>query len=336
MKTVVRMKFGSHLYGTNTPASDLDYKGIYIPPAYDIITQKVKHNITTGRAKVPGERNTADDVDTELMSLAEFFKLLSQGQTVVLDMLFCPKEMMLETSAIWEEVVANKDRLLTRKALSFIGYCRTQANKYGIKGSRVRASKDASEFFEYLCNTAMPFDKLSGFASEIEAFAKSHPEHCSIVDQDQPNLSCGPRVLRHFMCCDKMIPYTNSIKSAHDLYKRIYDNYGHRARQAETNEGVDYKALSHAVRVAYEALELMQTGSITFPLPYKDHILKIKAGEVHCKEVFKEIEELLEKVEAAEGRSVLPPEVDWEWINDCIYRHYKKAVLDEYTTSPYS
>lgn len=36
MTTIVRVKFGSHLYGTNTPTSDLDFKSVHIPPARDI------------------------------------------------------------------------------------------------------------------------------------------------------------------------------------------------------------------------------------------------------------------------------------------------------------
>jgi predicted nucleotidyltransferase len=33
MKTVVRMRFGSHLYGTSTPESDLDFKSVFLPDA---------------------------------------------------------------------------------------------------------------------------------------------------------------------------------------------------------------------------------------------------------------------------------------------------------------
>lgn len=37
MNKILEMKFGSHLYGTNTPNSDLDYKAIYLPTAREII-----------------------------------------------------------------------------------------------------------------------------------------------------------------------------------------------------------------------------------------------------------------------------------------------------------
>lgn len=32
MKTVMKSYFGSHLYGTSTPESDVDFKEIFIPP----------------------------------------------------------------------------------------------------------------------------------------------------------------------------------------------------------------------------------------------------------------------------------------------------------------
>ena len=33
--------------------------------------------------------------------------------------------------------------LVTRRSAAFVGYCRQQANKYGIKGSRVAAARKA-------------------------------------------------------------------------------------------------------------------------------------------------------------------------------------------------
>jgi hypothetical protein len=43
---------------------------------------------------------------------------------------------------------------------------------------------------------------------------------------------------------------------------------------AETQEGVDWKALSHAVRVGTQALELLKTGHVTFPLPNAAHVVR--------------------------------------------------------------
>jgi predicted nucleotidyltransferase len=42
VRTIVRIKFGSHLYGTATLASDIDYKSVFVPSATDILLQRVK------------------------------------------------------------------------------------------------------------------------------------------------------------------------------------------------------------------------------------------------------------------------------------------------------
>lgn len=45
MIEVVKMKFGSHLYGLNTPNSDVDYITVFIPDVKDLIMCDVKHTI---------------------------------------------------------------------------------------------------------------------------------------------------------------------------------------------------------------------------------------------------------------------------------------------------
>ena len=54
MNLIVKMKFGSHLYGTSTLLSDTDYKAVYIPEARDIILQRIQGTIHTGRLEGRG------------------------------------------------------------------------------------------------------------------------------------------------------------------------------------------------------------------------------------------------------------------------------------------
>jgi predicted nucleotidyltransferase len=37
MKILCKLKYGSHLYGCNTPTSDIDFKGIYLPSLNDYL-----------------------------------------------------------------------------------------------------------------------------------------------------------------------------------------------------------------------------------------------------------------------------------------------------------
>lgn len=77
-----------------------------------------------------------DDVDVEIYSLHYFIHLACQGETVALDMLHAPDEMIEVSSPLWEEIVKLRDRFYTKNLRAFIGYARRQAAKYGINGTR--------------------------------------------------------------------------------------------------------------------------------------------------------------------------------------------------------
>lgn len=322
---VCRIEFGSHLYGTNTPSSDRDYKGVYIPEPRDILLQRVKSSTGHKVVRPEGERNTSQDVDDENYSLQEYLKLLSEGQTVAIDMLFAPNP--IETSWLWEHIKDNKERLLTKKSASFVGYCRTQANKYGIKGSRVAAAKAAMEFFG-VWNKVDPLEKV-GYVCE-----ENHISNDSALANEHTRIYTKETTQGHFEtyfeCCNRSVGFKNTVKEAYNIYKRIYDEYGKRARMAEANDGVDFKALSHAVRVGYEAMELLQYHTVTFPLINKEHILDIKQGRLTYKEVAEEIEQLLVEVEKLSAISTLRDEPDYQWIDDLVVQVYGTQVLNQF------
>ena len=88
-------------------------------------------------------------------------------------------------------------------------------------------------------------------------------DHMALEDRPQQH----GQTVRHWSVCNKMMPYTASIKSAHETMSSIVRDYSHRALAAEKNEGVDWKAVSHAVRIATQAIELLETGNVVFPRP---------------------------------------------------------------------
>lgn len=316
---VVRVEFGSHLYGTNTPTSDHDYKSVYIPSAKDILLQQVKDSLGHKVKRSEGEKNAPEDTDDEMYSLQRYLRLLSEGQAVSIDMLFTPKPLI--TSLLWAEIYANKNLLLTKRSAAFVGYCRTQANKYGIKGSRVAAAKYAKNFFEYHYRCLGSTAKLQDIDKLIPSITGKHAKVLKLE-------TATGHYETFFECCNRKVSFGNTIKAAFEIYSRIYENYGHRAKLAQTNEGIDWKALSHAVRVGNEALELLATANVTFPLPNADHILQIKKDLVSYDKVAGEIEQLLEQVEKASETSTLRNEANQDFINDFMYRVHREAVMN--------
>ena len=165
--------------------------------------------------------------------------------------------------------------------------------------------------------------KLELIAAELAELAAT-ADHVALID-----LPCaGDQPLRHVEVCDRKISFSASLKTAVEIAQRLVNEYGQRALQAERNEGIDWKALSHAVRVGREALELFESGRITLPLPYADHILAIKRGTLPYKTVATEIEQLLEQVEAAASTSSLPEAPDWSLIEDLVTRAHARKIIE--------
>lgn len=264
-KTIVEMKFGSVLYGTNTPASDTDFKAVHVPDGRAIVLHRFSDTLTRNTKSNNAEKNTTGDVDQESYTLGKFTKLLTEGQTVAMDMLFCPRDMYLGVpNWVWLTIQNNKHKFLTSKAASFVGYVKTQSNKYGIKGSRMATARAAVEMLTSAMARLGTTAKLQDINGLLEGFVKCH-DHASI--DVLPSGHGDDKTILCFNVCGRKTQYPGSIKIAKECYERLFAEYGKRALQAETNQGIDWKALSHAVRVGRECIELLTTGHITFPRP---------------------------------------------------------------------
>ena len=325
MKTIMRMTFGSHLYGTATAESDLDVKAEYLPAVRDILLQQVRAAVTGHREKAKGEKNTAEDVDFEAYSPAKFLSLLAEGQTVALDMLFAPDSAMLDApDPVWFEIKALAPRLFSRRTTGFVGYCRQQARKYGVKGERLAAVRLALDGLRDIEARHGSNEKLEVAAVEVAALAAAHP----LLDIVQlPEVSGF--MATYFDIAGKKAIFSASIKAARAIAENLYNEFGERTRAAEANSGVDWKAMSHAVRIARQAVEFLETRHVTFPRPEAAHLMAIKRGQIAYPEVGEEIETLLEAVERAAVACDLPDAPPDGLIDDFIADLHGRIVRGE-------
>jgi uncharacterized protein len=84
--------------------------------------------------------------------------------------------------------------------------------------------------------------------------------------------------------------------------------------------GYDVKYASHALRLAYQGLEVVRDGRLTLPMPEpeRERVLRVKRGEVkELSEVLDEITSVQSTVEEliAAGRTPLPPEPDLDTVS---------------------
>jgi predicted nucleotidyltransferase len=325
MNKILEMKFGSHLYGTNTKDSDLDMKAIYLPESRDIILGSYKKTIVTSRPKAHGERNTKDDIDVEVLSLDRFLELLCDGQTMALDMLFATEDMFSSETTdlgrhLFQCIKANRLELINRNVNAFIGYARQQAAKYGIKGSRMEAIKQTVAMLQSLPS----WDRLSAHADKLQLLVNLEKTPLvEIIDIPGPK---GAAAMPHLHVAGRKVPFHATVKMALSVYEPILANYGARAHKAHLAGGADYKALSHAVRVNAEGIELLTTGNITFPRPERDLLLKIKTCQMPMDQVSEIIEHGLVDLVAAQEKSTLRDAPNREWAQDFVHDVYREII----------
>lgn len=333
MKTIVEIKYGSHLYGTSTPSSDNDIKGIYIPSSREILLQRIKPVIVIKTNNKQGEKNSSKDVDYELYSLEKFLVSIAKGQSFALEMLFAPdKALVNPPHALWHEIKKISSQLLTKQAASIVNYCKQQAYKYCQKGLRVAAAKST---LGLLLNAEKRYGSATSLNSALHQLKELSLKNSNVTIENIPQANGTSQPC--LQLCGKRAMLSASIKNARLIVENIINEYGERALQAELNEGTDWKALSHAVRIAHQALEFLTHHRMTFPRPESDHLRAIKEGSIAIDDVSQEIDRLLSQVQEAEKESCLPEAYDQNIIDNFIEQIYRNEVtgINSYDTQIY-
>ena len=314
---------GSHLFGTNTEKSDRDFKGIYVPTSREILLHSYKESddFSTNHT---GTKNTAQDSDIIYYSLCKYFKLLEKGETVALEMLFSPKECVIKRSAVWDLIVENKKEFLHKGTSAFIGFARTQANKYGQKGNRISAIK---ETLEWLMDDAKSWERLMT-ACERESFKLLLSKHPGLIRIVKCPSSKDGELLDHLEVCSRKFPFTVDVQYVRDALTYLLGTYGERAQKVFKEGGVDWKAVSHAFRVCYQGQELMTEGQITLPLKgdQRKLVLDVKNGSIELEKCESLLDIELLKLEELTEKSTLPTKPNRKLMDDIICNVYASRI----------
>lgn len=325
-QTLVKMQFGSHVYGTNLPTSDRDYKGVFIPDAQELVMQRAAKHIKNSTKKDDSKRNTAEDVDDELFSFQTYMELIRQGQTVALDMLFTPERFYCSDVPVherWREIVANRDKLIHKGTNAFVGYTKAQAAKYGHKGERLQVLN----LFMKAMKDWDGHRELGFYRNDISDLVKAaNSKEAEIVFIPTPNGIGDMKDAPHLSLANKKVGYTCTVEYARQVYQLALDKYGHRAKLAETNDGIDWKATMHAVRIAAEAKELLLTGRITFPRPEAELLIQIRTGRIPYKDVEELVEKGLTDIKEAEEKSTLADKPNFALMEELVSSAHWSAI----------
>lgn len=126
--------------------------------------------------------------------------------------------------------------------------------------------------------------------------------------------------------CGKHLQASSSVRNSIKPIEKFYKEYGHRAHLASEAGGVDWKAISHAFRAAFQLIEIMETGDLKFPLKQAVFLKEIKEGKYNYEEdhLGEQLDTLIEICNSLIDESKYPDQVDKEFWNDWLYSLYTK------------
>jgi hypothetical protein len=321
-KLLLLTPFGSRLYGTNDENSDEDYKGVFVQnPKKFLVKRDLDHyTFSTGSDNA---KNDKSDVDVQLYSVQKFFSLLSKGETGALDLLFAAvngKSLYMDRE-FKRLVVDRYEDFLSNKLQAFVGYCIGQSKKYGLKGTRY---KELTDFLKFVKRMPDDDERLERYFTEFNDMKYNH------IFMTR---AAGPKTSRNMeidyvSVLGKLFSGDVKVSYFKQKVKDLEKQFGDRTKMA--SEGVDFKALSHAVRVISEVEELLTAHRITFPLLNADYVKAVKQKRVEVKDVMEFLEEKLEVVQNLMEESDLPASVDRnlldEKVLDLYETHYKDCL----------
>jgi predicted nucleotidyltransferase len=339
---------GSYLYGTNSKSSDKDYKGVFLPHLHDLILGKApKHYTSTTGSST--DKNTAEDIDETYYSLQYFLELAAKGDTNAIDILFAYTnyEAVIIDTPIWNKIIENIDKILTKNVKAYLGFCKSQCIKYSIKGDKLKNYNAFKKFCEKYLNekdehgaTATLFnclnieynnDEVSTLMSKPiipppgERFKRVFNEDTEFNFGDHCYFETALNKESYITISDVKFQLNDSIKSAYHKVQKVISSYGKRAESAASDNGVDWKAISHCVRVLLQVEELLTEGKITFPLKEADFVKSIKynTSNMSYEEIMSWIENHIMHIdEVLLPKSTLREKADYKWIEQFILSCY--------------
>ncbi len=317
-KVVYITLFGSKLFGTDNPNSDTDYKGIFIPSREDVLLKRdIEHfNFNSNNENT---KNGKDDIDLQLFSIYKFFSLLKKGETGAIDILF---SMFREDTQVYKDkaftsvIMENYKKFYSKNLHSFVGYCVGQSKVYNVRGERFNELHLFVKKFNALVKEQGNEKLATMFPLIDEMFYEYAYKYINYVIADTSRGYGEPKKGKYVEVLGKRFLGTVTVKYFADKITDMEEQFGNRARASA--KGVDFKALSHAVRVINEVEELIDSDFITFPLKNRRYITSIKEGNEKLEDVMDYLDQKLNIVQEKLEHSSLPEHSDEVFTNALI------------------
>jgi predicted nucleotidyltransferase len=299
-KTILMVRAGSWMYGLNTETSDLDVRGIAIPPKeyFFGFNKKFEQNDKFGDSVI----------DAVIFDIRKFIQLASECNPSVLEILFCDPVDHLYLTEAGRKLLDSRHLFLSKRArFRYMGYAVSQFNRIKLHRNYLLNPVEVAptrEQFGLPSFTEIPKDQLSAVQAEvakqldrwnddpglelIESTKIALREHISLylaelqISQED-RFGAAARKLGMEENFIALLQKERAYKAAVDQFTKYLDwkkNRNPKRAAMEAKFGFDGKHAMHLVRLTLQCEELLQTGVLKVKRDDREYLLGIKNGNI--------------------------------------------------------
>ncbi len=285
LRTVLRVKHGSHCYGLNTETSDLDVKGICIEP------KEYHYGFLQNFEQFIQEASKGHAQDLVIYSFKKFAKLAADCNPTVIETLFVEDEDVLLCDSYGQEIRDFRQNFLSSKAKhTFLGFAHSQLKR--IKSHRAWLRNPPSE---------PPTRKEFGLPDSIGVTKAELGAFEALVERGM----CDDLSKEAIVLYTREKAYKNK-KTEWDQYINWQKSRNPVRAELEKKFSYDTKFALHMIRLGRTCKELLETGKLNVKRREdREELLSIRAGAWTYEQVVEEAERLEAECEVLYKTSVV-------------------------------
>lgn len=320
-ETILKIRIGSHLYGTNTETSDEDFSGIFLPSQYEVFGFETIEEIDNSIVSKDAEgKNTKDAIDCKYYEFRKFCKLALDCNPNILEHLFVNEENILHISNEGRELLNLNQFFLGKQNIfnKYFAYAKSQGHKMRLKPENYENLKIV---LEYLYNYIGTDSIINMFNKEEQVKARQLlVELSSDVEEKKIPIEFKDSFIK---IGDLNVNKNINLKNVINCIETRINSAGSRKVLWE-KYGFDTKFGANLIRLLIEGIELLTTSSLKFPLKEKELILDVKQGKLSLDEVLKLSEHLTNRMESSFDDSNLPLKSNYSKIQEFVIDAMKR------------
>ena len=313
---------GSQAYGTNNESSDVDIRGIAVIKDPSYYWGFLNHF----------EQYESSTEDTVIYDMRKAFKLMSDCNPNMLDLLFTEERFYKKTTEAFKPILEHRDLFISRKArFTFVGYAVAQLKRirsarswllnpptkkpertdFGLPEQALLSKDDLGAFQWVMANMLKDSISYLNFSDATKAELEG-ANWIGLVQQN--GIPESAQLQKAIGASDEWMSIMQR-EQAYSNAKRHYDSYvswnnsRNKSRaELESKYGYDTKHAGHLVRLMRMGKEILSTGKVIVFRPDREELKAIRNGAWTYEQIEEYAEQMEREIAGLYDSSPLPKE----------------------------